>query len=605
VQPTLSTQVFFFFFFFKGPQPPPLKAVRSELSRVRSGSEASPLEKRAKKEKEKEGKSKNKAKKLLNRMSVEAEYKNALVVLEAATYDPDRVHCTLCRNDFQAKRDTLIDHLKRKKHVRLALPSTAVSPSGQQTVASMFGFKEEAVNPALMHRCRVVKVFLQSGISVDKIEGELKNLLEEARPQALSLGHYSNLVRDHLPSLVLDHSEWLASVLKGKKLCLIADASPRFAEGFVVVTRWIEHDFSIRQEILDFKLFDSPLKGLDYVHCVLEAIDSAQIKRVNVATGATDRAATNGVLASNLISFIPKYQHSWCLAHVFDGLGKQLACPTLMLFLKCWSKVFSKSPGARDIFHSLAKEAWTRKHRIRWGSAYDQVLQVQRFWPQLGVLVANLKLAKVAEEGTKKLALLLADQTTTYCDLALELNMYADVVRRFREANLLLQGDGFLAPFVNETLGKVLEMFNGIADHRLVQTLPNVAVCIMNAPEHVNRPALWSKVKQMINPAYSKFRAIFLDVALDGEAKVSFAKPKVLFRFAQLFHPHVAVKWMNRPGDQTLVISTQFKVPEVVEILGSELITRMESEWRSLVEEYGSFLSNGPPFLNPAELREF
>jgi hypothetical protein len=326
---------------------------------------------------------------------------------------------------------------------------------------------------------------------------------------------------------------------------------------------------------------------------------------VDAVTGATDRAATNGVLAASLAAFIPNYQHSWCIAHVFDGLGKHLACGTLLAFLKLWNKVFPKSPGARDVFYSLAREAWTRKHRIRWGSTYDQVLQVQRFWSQLPILVANLKLAKVAEEGTKALAIFLADQTTTYCDLALELNMYADVVRRFREANLLLQGDGFWSPFVNETLGKVLEMFNGISDNRTAQTLPNVAACILSAPEHVNRNVLWSGVKQMINPAYLKFKGIFLDCGIEGEAKVSFAKPKVLFRFAQLFHPHVAVKWMNRQGVQALVFATQVRVPEVVAFLGPALAARMESEWKDLVEKYASFLSTAPPFLNPAELRDF
>ena len=112
-------------------------------------------------------------------------------VLEAANHDPDRVHCALCRKDFQAKRNTSIDHLNGKKQLRLSEPASALT-SGQQTVASRFGFKEEAADPALMHRRRVVRVFLEAGISLDKIVGELKNLLEEARPHAISLAHSSN-----------------------------------------------------------------------------------------------------------------------------------------------------------------------------------------------------------------------------------------------------------------------------------------------------------------------------------------------------------------------------------------------------------------------------
>jgi hypothetical protein len=44
------------------------------------------------------------------------DFKEKLVVFEVSLHDADRVHCTLCRNDFQAVRDTLIDHLGGKKH---------------------------------------------------------------------------------------------------------------------------------------------------------------------------------------------------------------------------------------------------------------------------------------------------------------------------------------------------------------------------------------------------------------------------------------------------------------------------------------------------------
>jgi hypothetical protein len=56
-------------------------------------------------------------KKLLNRMSLGPDFKEKLfVVFEVSLHDADRVHCTLFRNDFQAVRDTLIDHLGGKNN---------------------------------------------------------------------------------------------------------------------------------------------------------------------------------------------------------------------------------------------------------------------------------------------------------------------------------------------------------------------------------------------------------------------------------------------------------------------------------------------------------
>jgi hypothetical protein len=410
-------------------------------------------------------------------------------------------------------------------------------------------------------------------------------------------------VKDHLGTLIEQHLHWLRGEIRGQKLTVICDASPRFAEAFVVVVRWVTDEFIIRQEIGDFQLFDSPLCGKDYTSLVLNTVEALGSNRKMIVSGATDRASTNGVLASGLEGCIPNYQHSWCMAHVFDGLGKELKCLSLFAFLKVWNKTFSKSPGARGVFYGLAKEAWKRKHKIRWGSTFDQVLQIQRLWASIPRLIALLKMEKVAVKQTLKLAELFESNQSVHSDLSLQVNLYADVVRRFREANLLIQGDGFLAPFANDCLTKILEMFNGISDNRMAQTLPNVAAAISAAPVGQNPAVLWANVRTIINPAYLKFKALFLDCSVDGEAKVSFAKPKLLFRFAQLFHPTFTTRWINRASNR-LNIQEQFGVEGVIAVLG-ELVPGMMDEFPRLLEDYATEMSFGRPAMSPDELQAF
>jgi hypothetical protein len=142
-------------------------------------------------------KKKNKADSLLKRVGEEAEFERDIRVMQSLKDDSDRVHCTLCRTSFKAVRDTLLDHIKGKKHQSFAVraaPEKVESGSKQQSLLpGFFGAEAEEEKLQAKHRRRVTRVFLEKGISLEKITGELKDLLEEARPQGISLGHHSNL----------------------------------------------------------------------------------------------------------------------------------------------------------------------------------------------------------------------------------------------------------------------------------------------------------------------------------------------------------------------------------------------------------------------------
>ncbi len=206
---------------------------------------------------------------------------NDMSTFFVAADDQRRLRCQLCGTEIATKRDTVKAHVVGKKHQDLQAKKVEEAEM-QPKLEELERLKKEreeagrrrerdAVGTA--HRRRVLKMLIKHGIPPGRLYDDLKELLEEPREFRISLGYPQDLVRDHLPALIEDHDKQLRGVLKGKLVSYFADASPRFAEAFVVGVRWCEEDFTIRQEVVDFQLFDQPLTGNDYTGLVMKAFE--------------------------------------------------------------------------------------------------------------------------------------------------------------------------------------------------------------------------------------------------------------------------------------------------------------------------------------------
>jgi hypothetical protein len=102
------------------------------------------------------------------------------------------------------------------------------------------------------------------------------------------------------------------------------------------------------------------------------------------------------------------------------------------------------------MFRELTGEKFVRKHKIRWGSMFDQVVQVCRVYGKIGAVVAAVRKEGYSPKGTAKLVEAVEGNLSNESHLALELAVFRDVGKHFREANLLFQGDGFLARCVHQ-----------------------------------------------------------------------------------------------------------------------------------------------------------
>ena len=526
-----------------------------------------------------------------------------------ATKDERRLRCQLCGKEVGTKSDTIKKHIAGQKHQELQAKKVEAAKT-QPKLEELERLKQEreeagrrrdrdAVGTA--HRRRILATLIEHGIPPGRLYGDLKELLEEAREFRISIGYPQDLVRDHLPALIADHDKKLRGALKGKLVSFFADASPRFAEAFVVGVRWCEVDFTIRQEVVDFQLFSQPLTGNDYTGLVMKAFETVGIPRENVLAGLTDRAATNGVLARNLEPVLPRYIHSYCMAHAMDGLCKVFACATLDKFFLGWNKTFGKSGAARRVFRELTGENFVRKHKIRWGSMFDQVVQVCRVYGKIGDVVAAVRKEGYSPKGSAKLAGAVEGNLSNESHLAMELAVFRDVGKHFREANLLFQGDGFLAPFVYNKILSLNAVFSGIGSGRAAQELPSVAA-IITAAANPKKDVMWVEAKNVLTPAWTKYNSLFNAGVEDGEAKVSFLPMMRLFRFAQLFHPRFSQVWINRT-EKPLSLAVELALPDLKRLLGDLLCQDMMAEWQELLNLYADLRE--ATNLSPAELLYF
>jgi hypothetical protein len=333
----------------------------------------------------------------------------------------------------------------------------------------------------------------------------------------------------------------------------------------------------------------------------MKAFETVGVARDHVIAGLTDRAATNGVLAKNLAPVLPRYVHSFCMAHAMDSLCKVFSCGTMDKFFLGWNKTFGKSGAARRIFRELTGENFVRKHKIRWGSMFDQVVQVFRVYGKVGEIVSAVQKAGYSPKGAAKLAEAVHGNLSNESALAMELAVFRDVGKRFREANLLFQGDGFLAPFVYDKILSINAMFHGIGAGRAAQELPSVEA-IITAARNPNKDLMWTEAKAVLEPPYNKYNNLFNKGVNDGEAKVSLLPMMRLFRFAQLFHPRFCQNWINRK-EKPLNLAEEMKLEDLRRVLGAQLCDDMVVEFPSLLVLYASL--QDATSLNPEELLAF
>ena len=108
------------------------------------------------------------------------------------------LHCRLCGKTFGTRANVWKKHCDGKKHQELLKGKSHKVQSTLQSLASdaqAEQSRQKVEKAEFLHRERVIEAFAESNISFNCIGPLLRELLEEERPNRLSLGHTSHIIR--------------------------------------------------------------------------------------------------------------------------------------------------------------------------------------------------------------------------------------------------------------------------------------------------------------------------------------------------------------------------------------------------------------------------
>lgn len=173
---------------------------------------------------------------------------------------------------------------------------------------------------------------------------------------------------------------------------------------------------------------------------------------------------------SNLVSCSEQLQRKGiplmflpCLCHLLSNTGKRLSLPSQLQQLISKLQDLMQEPSARDTWKRIDKQQgvgslWLTNH-IRWYETYRLMVRVFQGRDQLHDLVAQLQKSKKCKVKAMALKKALKDQDTWLRPLAAVIDFF----KPFEQICTVLEGDGFLAPFVShllETLQTHCETFS-------------------------------------------------------------------------------------------------------------------------------------------------
>jgi hypothetical protein len=284
-----------------------------------------------------------------------------------------------------------------------------------------------------------------------------------------------------------------------------------------------------------------------------------------------------------MAALLDNYFHSFCHSHTLAKVGTHCHAKLVNDFVSAVGAVFKNSPAARAVFSRLTGEEVKRKHKVRWFTTTDVVLQAMRVatkWPQIVVEIQNENACK---DSLPKLKKILDENKRPYDDLWLEMNAVYDGTVLFYKAATFFEGTSFLAPFVwryLRTLRLFAEKVLKAAEPDTI--LPNVAAIMRNLPDQVPPRPVWGKARQTIDPGLEYFMKHFVRLEKSSKAR-QFQMANDIFGFARIFHPTYALDWIaGKDGTEKFHLAHELsKAPvlNVLLVLGVNIVQELTADF--------------------------
>lgn len=474
-----------------------------------------------------------------------------------------------------------------------------------KAVYSFFVENEKVKTEATMsnnHRQRILEAFVEQGIPLSKCAGKLRELLEEKREHCVSVGHFSDLARNHLPPLITELDSLDATAVKsGDGRCsFMFDGYSSNGDYAIVIMRIVLSDFSIVERCVQLRIYKDHLDHVDWTSLVVDTVRRLNVKLV---FSIADGHPSNGVVGETLSALTRNYFHAFCLSHSLVKVGAHFRAPLLDEFLRAWNKVFKNSSAARQEFQSITGERWKRKHKVRWWTQHVQHEQLVNVWPRLWQIVHRLKERNLCDDSLPQLERLVAANLVTREDqsvgsvlsltseLAMQLAAVFDGAKLFVRATYFFERSGFVSPFVHQFIQALKGFVNKVRDALDVcNDLPNVCALI-RCNSAANERVCWANAKNTLMPGFKYFSDHFVLFNKESKAR-KFEQTLELYRFCRLFHPVYLMKAVDEPNYRLEQDLTDVVV-QILRNLGPDIIAELTRDFGIYVEACRNHNNNG------------
>lgn len=258
---------------------------------------------------------------------------------EPLTVSNKKLFCSGCREQLSLKKSSIELHIKSLKHVR-GKERLASKQKRQLDIAESLKKYDNEAHPSgetlpistRIYRVNIVTALLKAGVPLSKLDS-FRDLFEE---NAYALSDSPHL-RRLIPFIMQDEMCKLKQDIGGKHVAIIYDGTTHVCEALVIVLRYIDDDWVIKQRVCRLMLLAKSITGEEVARQLITVVATELSIAPNMVIAAIrDRASVNDVAMRTISVIYNQMLDVGCFSHTLDHVGERMKTPILDEFTKAW-----------------------------------------------------------------------------------------------------------------------------------------------------------------------------------------------------------------------------------------------------------------------------
>ena len=270
-------------------------------------------------------------------------------------------------------------HVNSAKHAT-GLKRIASKEKREKSIADLLKKYDDEAHPSgenlaestRIYRVKVVTAFLKAGVPLNKVD-YFRELLEESSYRLTASQNLSEMI----PFIRNVEREKLQKEIEGKKLSVIFDGTTHVCEAMVIVLRFIDEHWCIKQRTARLMLLARSMTGEELARQLIVCLSTELgINGDHLIATMRDRAAVNNVAIQTLQIIYPHILDIGCFSHTLDHVGEKMYTPVLDKFAKVWIGMFSRSRKSKLAWRTKTNLPVPTYSATRWWSKWEVLKQM-------------------------------------------------------------------------------------------------------------------------------------------------------------------------------------------------------------------------------------